>query len=276
MKKLLLFPILLFIFLFSGCKNVEKPDLSTSIIFSVQTNEQGGVTQSFSFPVKNGNEEMIKEINLAIKLKIFFPIFYNYYLSSANLQGEDVKYKLGGDFAKYQMPFYDENDQTISFFFTFENDYAWNKYHDTSESGGLEKESGFFVDKYFTSGDFVFSSMIISDGKSQTLGEYIVEILSTIEQKYFYQNDYSFVYEYVSPSNKLRSNADYIYENSHIWQANLNQLNENKKVEIYILSPNRAVWYGGILIITCLFVGSVLGIKFYQDKKKKLKREKKS
>lgn len=252
---------------------MEKPDLSTSIIFSVQTNQQGGVTQSFSFPVRKDNEEMIKEINLAIKLKIFFPIFYNHYLSSINLQGEDVKYKLGGDFAKYQMPFYDKSDKTIKFFFTFENDDAWNKYHNTGGSGELEKESGFFVDKYYTSGDFVFSSMIISDGKSQTLGEYIVEILSTIEQKYFYQNDYSFAYEYVSPSNKLRSNADYKYGNNHIWKADLN---ENKKVELYILSPNRAVWYGGVLIITCLFVGSVFGVKFYQDKKKKLKIEKKS
>lgn len=255
---------------------MEKPELSTSIVFSVQTNENGGVTQSFSFPVKNENEEMIKEINLAIKLKIFFPIFYNYYLSSANLQSKDVKYKLGGDFANYQMPIYDESDKTIKFFFTFENNDAWNKYHDTDGSGELEKESGFFVDKYYTSGDFVFSSMIISDGKSQTLGEYIVEILSTIEQKYFYQNDYSFVYEYSSSSNKLRSNADYVYENNHIWQANFNQLNENKKIELYILSPNRAVWYSGALIITCLLTGCVLGIKFYKDKKKKLKIEKKS
>lgn len=287
-KKILCFlPILLFIFLFSGCNESQTIDTSNAIIFAIAINADGGVCQSVSLPTQEEQlsfsetqkEKYINDLTLEIKRKLFFPYFYNYFTISAS--SAQAEYKIGGQKLTYIQPTYDEEKKIISFSFDFADSEAWEIYHpsDESEDNGLKIEKGFFINLGKADSDFVFGQKLKVEGKEVTLGEYFHNVLSTIQAKYKFENldKPRFIYEYTHFSGKIHTNADKKVDNSgkkvNAWVQSYNDLGTEKKVEIFVYSPNRAVWYGltlGGTILIMVIAWLIHGVL----SKKKEKREK--
>lgn len=295
MKKILYVSlVLLFIFLLSSCGGValsqeDKNNIfQNSICFAFDISKEGSITQTISFPTleeeialeEEKKEEYIKSLTNKIKTTLFFSYFYNYYTTSALASAD---YKLGGGKVMYTLPEYSAVDKTISFSFDFIDSEAWEIYHPKSEENGTEVEKGVFINKQISNGDFLFSQDISVDGKTMLVGEYLVENLSTTIEN-FTDKEFakpSLVYAYSHPSNKLHSNADVVLESengfTHIWKSDFENLKEERKIEIFVYSPNTWLWYClalGIALFVVITASIVHHFVVKNKKEEKLKKEK--
>ncbi len=284
-KILIILPFLLFIFLFSGCAS-EKNCFQNEIAFCLTLKKDGSITQTISFPTQE--EEMnlslkekttyVEELTRELKTTLFFSYFYNFFTTSATSTNQE--YKIGGEMMNYALPTYNENDKTVTFDFFFANSEVWDFYHPKGEEDDSYKvESGFFVDKGVSSGNFLFGEKLIINDREQTIGEYFYTILSTVQSKFSTQqlSKPSFSYKYTHHSTKLRTNADLKEEKdglySNVWNASYEELDEHKKIEIFAYSPNRATWYTLALGITVLAVSALCLIENLKNKKMQKKEK---
>ncbi len=285
-KKILCFlPILLFIFLLPACTKAEQISYDNSIVFALSISNDGAISQTITFPTQEEEMRLSEaevevyrsELTRQIKTSLFFSYFYNFYKISATIP--ITEYKIGGEMVNYTLPMYNEEKQTIAFTFNFAYIQAWDLSHPSSETeeDGYQIESGIFVDKGVSSGDFLFSQKIKKEDREIYLGEYFVEILSTVQANYFDGkiSKPSFIYQYSHYSNKIYTNADQRIESLgeyiNIWKAEFEELVKEKKIEIYTYSPNRWLWYslalGGTLLSVCI-VCLIYYLKTHKKRKK--------
>ncbi len=293
MKKILLVFPLLFVFLFSICedKNISYAqnvdNFSTSIIFLVEVRQDGCFSQTISFPTMEellcfGSEESenyVQKLLTKIKTTLFFPYFYNYFSLSSLIAKPE--YKFGGEKANYTLPTYNKEKKTISFSFCFFDDEAYKLYHPQKEDKKSEAEKGFFFSKQKSSGEFLFSQKL--KGEEKTVGEFFVDILSTTIKSCADREvePPKLVYAYQHFSNKIHSNADIFAKNEnaylHVWESEISELSEEKKIEIYVLNPNRGNWYVlavGSVIFIVIVAGTIHYLIVEKKKRKKQKKEK--
>lgn len=277
MKKILcIFPILLFVFLFSSCSPQKPIDDSNAIVFSVAQTGEGGARQTISFPTKEFDklgekkDAAVKDLALEIKRKLFFPIFYSHYQSSVKLSNQE--YVLGGQKVTYSQPMQNKETRTVDFSFCFQDELAWKLYHLKDGDSDTQTNKGLFLIKQMAESDFVFAQ----DVSGQYLGEFFHNVLSTVYEKYDVNNpaELDFVYKYTVLSNKIRTNAD--SEKSvaggteYEWRQSYAHLGEEKPIKIYALSPRREVWYVFALVatITIMLISYLFHI-FAKKKKRK-------
>jgi hypothetical protein len=286
-KVLYLLPFLLFVFLFSGC-NTENIDLSNSITFSIEILENGQISQQITFPTQLKEIELKEEeeklyldtLAKEIKSKLFFPYYFNFYTISSLSQ--NIDYKIGGDKMSYSLPTYNENDNTISFSFSFADSEVWDFYQlkKDEEKDNTEYVKGFFFTKGISRNNFVFSESMTTNNEITTLGNYFYTILSTT-QKEFSNKDISkptFSYQYSHFSNKLHTNSDFKTKQNgqyiNLWQQKFEELGNEKSVEIMLYSPNKAAWYFLALGGTITIVGVSCLVKFLSKRKDEKKETK--
>lgn len=225
----------------------------------------GEITQEISFPTQieemdlaeEKKDEYIKKLTLEIKSKLFFPYFVNFYTISV-VKGVE-EYNIGGEKMSYSLPSYDEKTNCINFIFTFADMETWNYYHDNGdEDKGLNVQKGFFINLGKSKSEFLFSQTGVFEDKEQTLGEYFLTMLKSV-QKEFCNTEISkpeLAYVYQQSSNKLHTNADEKFEQNEmytsVWHSSSENLQNAKDVEIFVYSPNRAVWY--LSAIGCTFL----------------------
>ena len=275
-KTFLVLIICLFIFL-PACANNVVPSNDGEICFSIEINQNGSIRQSISFPTQASlldlsqeqEQNYLKELTLAIKSKLFFPYFVNFYATST-LKGNQ-EYVIGGEKLSYNLPAV--QDDVIVFDFIFADSETWEYYHDTQDDDGLDIERGIFINLGKSKNQFLFSQKANFGGKEQTLGEYFYSLLSSVQEKYVsgqkLQNIQKpkFSYIYSHPSNKVHSNADERFESEgqivNVWSQEIERLGEEKMVEIFVYSPNKAVWYacavgGTIVAMIIVWVFNIL------------------
>lgn len=282
-KVLYLLPIILFIFLLSGC-NAEQQTFSNSITFGITLKSDGSISQTISFPSQvdqmNLSEdkkiEYINRLTLEIKKSLFFPYFYNFYTISALSQ--NLEYKIGGENMRYTEPTYSEEDQTIYFSFSFANSDVWSFYHPKAEEDdGMEIGKTLFMNFGKSENNLLFNETFSSNGLETTLGNHFYTILSTVQQEFcdVELSKPSFAYIYSHYSNKLHTNADVKQkingQNEYIWTTDYANLSQEKSVEITLYSPNRAVWYAFALAGTILIMLGMWTMHYLKNRKTKEK-----
>ena len=264
-KKILVLFFILFIFLTSSCKSQEFV-VADYISFSISIASDGKITQSISFPTqeedmnlsKSDLEKYINELIIEIKSKLFFPYFVNFYTTSV-LNGVQ-EYNIGGKKMNYELPKHE--NKAISFSFTFADSETWEYYHPSDdEEKGLNIEKGFFVNLGKSESEFIFSQKAMLDGKEQTLGKYFISILNSVQSKFVDIKNLrnpDLAYTYAHFSTKLHTNADEKFEkngqNFNVWHTSVENLTQEKPVEIYVYSPNRAIWYTLAICLTLVIM----------------------
>ena len=281
---LLVLPIILFVFLCSGCSS-EELSLSNTILFSISVSPKSEITQTVSFPTQevqmelneDGRQKYITDLTREIKTKLFFIYFYNFY----NIQSKNPnkEYKIGGEKMSYVQPIYNEENKTIMFSFHFASSDVWEYYHPSTQEDNLLVEKSLFLNKGKSTNKFIFSQKVKIDDTEIPLGEYFYTILSTCQKKFLNKDIEapSFSYAYGHFSNKIHTNSDRKVHNSgqeiNIWEARLEELNNEKQTEIFVYSPNRGVWYLFVLALTVFAMFFAWLFKFLKDKKKDKKEK---
>ena len=96
------------------------------------------------------SEEYVSQLTNKIKLNLFFPYFYNYFLISSTVS--NAEYVFGREKATYSLPRFNPEDETISFSFCFADDEVYKIYHPAKEEETKSTiEKGVFFDKQKTS-----------------------------------------------------------------------------------------------------------------------------
>jgi len=290
MKKKIIFilAIILFIFFTTSC-SIAKFSTNENINFSILIDKSGEITQEISFPTQEDEfgfsatekEKYVKELEMEIKTRLFFPYFINFYTTSV-LKGSE-EYRLGGGKASYDLPKYESKTKTVKFSFSFSDAEVWNFYHESQDkSEGITIQKGVFVNRGKTKSPFIFSQKIVNEGKEQTLGEYFYLILSSVQSKYAKEEQQlakpSFSYAYKVSTNKIHTNADYKGEEeglyTNVWQVTFDDLSTEKNVEIYVYNPNRANWYIFALALTAILMAIIFVLHILKKKKRKAKNAK--
>lgn len=277
MKKIYVVFSFLLCFLCCGCKAPTTTVLNyseNSIQIGIETTQNGIIIQRFSFSTltKERNEEYIKELTSSIEQNIYNNFFLSYWVKY--LQNPIEKYKIGGEYVKFTKPEYDIENNNISFCFIFGGQTAWDVYNGSNnEHVDSKKPSNIgFVSTIKSQSTF---PLVVKNSEGNSIGEIYKKTLKTAFFKYFPNKnipEINYVYEYVIPSGKVHSNANYqfVEENlyHHVWVVKESELDNCEDMTIWQNQANPGWWY---LIVLCVGV-PVTGLAIWICSTKKRKK----
>ena len=237
MKYLLSF-FFVFCLLFTGCSGVKTPPEDT-LCLQVQLCDNGKVTQTIEIPTfsEENNQDYLKDLVSNIEKKIYNNYYIAYYIAGLK-SGEDLK-----DIT-FTKPYYDKGSQKVKFSFQFSNQKVLSSINQTGGELCLS-----FLEIARTEKDFPFFE---KNKDGVMVCEYYIDIVKQVYNKYFdkkFDGGVLLEYRYIMPYKNIHSNADFENGNSHSWIAKMGGSVNEKKIELWIVQPNRGMWYLGIIIL---------------------------
>lgn len=241
-----------------------------SLDFSVGSKklEEEGAPQ---LEIVNFRNEIIKEVQtFHDEFLLNFAIVYS--------TKPDPKFKIGSALLMSAVT-YEEASDSVGFNMVFTSSAAWDYYHPSSgESGGGEIENGFIM-KSVSKGLFPFASEVkLAGGETVTVAERYMKAytnaltsagLGTAAEEYCPD----LVYNYATPSSRLRSDSEYSYQDGglkhHVWLRSSKEYKTKPEISLYVADLNMGYFYLLILIVPLVGLGiSIIVIKWREKRKR--------
>lgn len=276
----LVFPLL-------GCQTQTKPQLNKNAYEIDLSVGQSAVAQRFAFPAQTDFlaenkasqqqiEEYLASLIKQIRLQVWNVLFLNYFAIYSQMPNND--YVIGGDLVDFGEVEYNPSYDCVEFTLMFKSYAAWNYYHKAEDDDKQQDDGNLFLDEELSQSKFIFSQQ--SGGI--TLGQRYYDIVHSVMEEHFADIAQSapapqFRYDYATFHKRVHSNADITYYDGlyhHVWQQEMQDLGQEKIVEIKTVNAERGWWY---LVVLCSALG-VAGIGalsiFIAGKCKKSKKSK--
>lgn len=259
-KKLAVIGCLLFIFIFSGCANVE---------FSRTINEKGNIVDAVAVTLDNEKISNagynFSEVESYIEQKM--SSYLSAVISSFKNREDNLDNITKLTVLQNTTPLIYKKDNTLIALLKFKN-YGTFKYfyglhlNESSEDNTIIEE-GFLINKYISTGKTIFAG---EDAR------FIENDFLAYFNDNFSINDVSYEYTFGTIDDKLYSDADYTFTkegiNYHQWIVKSN--NTNREIKTYNILVKPLNWYLIALIITATFIlvsFAVIYIKKFTHKK---------
>ena len=240
-----------------GCVKTQTLPLN-SFYFEMKTTVNGEIAQSLAFPTfseelkSKYSENKVKEYEQALCTEIYNKVFSNFYLKYWMRYIEQTENNtMGMDEISFVRPYLDEN--RIIFSIQYNNVNAWRIYNggeeQEKEEGGIE-----FIKEIESSSSFPFSQ---KNSEGESVANIYKSILNNIIKQVFPMEDishfeYSFEYRYITPYEKINSNADVVKNSSegviHSWEMNSEIVNQDREIKNWAIEANTGWWYLFFLI----------------------------
>ena len=263
-----------FFMLIFSIPKINRTDIKLDdyIYFSTHKNVDGSVCQSYQFFVntnkinslsRNKMEELDFKANLIENIKI---IRNECLLGIAvcYLTNPKEEYKINQGVILSDVV-YNSTSDSVTFDIVYTSCAAWDYYHQSAEKENGNDNKFYYTYKHTSRGSFPFSTEVTRNGEKILLGKYYQDLyLKSAKALSFYQqlqHDYSpsFVYDYISPYNKLSSNAEVVYTSAsfshhHMWVVENQSLSQDNEIEISIRIVNKGLWLATLLVGVLIIV----------------------
>ncbi|MBE7073510.1 MAG: hypothetical protein E7379_00190 [Clostridiales bacterium] len=280
MKKIILvFTLIFSLSFFVGCQGEDYSIPTSSIMNRLVFSSTGEITQTISFNVdsdyiksisKKGEDvvfvnNLVKQVDL-LRQK-FLLSFALVYLDNPieNLKiGQGVKLTL----TSYKTEF-----DVVSFDMIFASNYSFQYYHNVLTNDDIQPSAPFLIKKHSSTSAFPFS---VKNASGEIVAEDYKNIYLSASKGLSFKDkleeEYSpsFVYNYCTFSNKIKSDADFVFSDSeglynHVWIKDDISL-QNSTLTIYYYQINKGNWLMLALVCPCVCLGGYCLFKWIKNK----------
>lgn len=280
MKKLF-FAIFLIIMSLTGFGCVKTQSLPlNSFYLETKMSSSGEVRQTLAFPTFSDNlqvnhSDKIERYEKELYDKIYNDVYCNFYLKywliSINGNRDLV------DKISFTKPYLE--DGRIIFSIEFSDIDAWRGYNGSDIEETTEEESvGIeFVTTVESVSSFPYSQI---NSEGERVSEIYFNLVADVFKKYFPDEDcskfdYCFEYRYVTPYERIRSNADNEISTNegvvHSWVMSANEVNNGREIKIWANNINAGWWYLlALIVITILSI--IVFLLYFFKKGRKVKK----
>ena len=267
---------------FCGCKSESISIPKQSIVSRLTFSQTGEITQSLSFGVDSDyiksiskkGEDIIFTNNLVRQVdSVRQKFLLSFALVYLNNPIESLKIGQG---VKLTLTSYKTQSDEVSFEMIFASNYAFQYYHNALSDEANQNPLPFLIKKQSSTSAFPFASlsangeMVANDHKNLYLSASKgLSFENTLQESY----SPSFVYNYCTFSNKIKSDADCVFVDNagfynHVWIVDFSSI-ENAKITLYYYQINKGNWLMLALVVPCLALCGYFIFKFIKIKKTK-------
>ena len=260
-----------------GCAKVQTLPLN-SFYFEMRTTPEGQVCQTLAFPTFSStlkekySEKLVEKYEQGLTAEIYNNVFSSFYLKYwlKFINSGEKETLQNSETINFTRPYVD--DERVLFSINYKDMEAW-RYYNTEKAGESDDNSSKenlnlnFVTKVETASSFPYSQ---TNSAGESVASIYREIVNQALKKYFPQEDcaefeYCYEYRYVTPYERIRSNADLTQYTSegvmHSWSVNPNKVEENREIRIWARNINAGMWYLVALISTLAL--AIIVLSFY-------------
>lgn len=273
-----------------GCAKAQALPLN-SFYFEMRLAPEGQVVQTLAFPTfsvelkEKYSEKLVEKYEQDLSSEIYNKVFSNFYLKYwlKFINGEQKESLQNSETISFTRPHVEEN--RVLFSINYKDMGAWRYYNtekaeepETSESDSKESLKMDLITKVETTSYFPYSQ---TNSSGESVASIYRGIVNQTIKKYFPQEDcvkfnYCFEYRYVTPYERIRSNADVTERTTegvvHSWSVSPNKVEENKEIRIWARNINAGMWY--LIALVSALTLAIIVLTFYIFKKKLKKGDK--
>ena len=238
------------------------------------------MVQTLAFPTfsvelkEKYSDKLVEKYEQDLSSEIYNKVFSNFYLKYwlKFINGEQKKSLKNSETINFIRPHVEEN--RVLFSINYKDMEAWRYYNteknegqETREANSKEDLNMELITKVETTSYFPFSQR---NPVGESVASIYREIVNQTLKKYFPQEDcvkfnYCFEYRYVTPYERIRSNADVTERTTegvvHSWSVSPSKVEENREIKIWARNINVGMWY--LIALISVLTLAIIVLVFY-------------